>query len=262
MSDEGKAGLDFAELRRRAVERMMNQTADPRGPPSESELQRLVHELEVHQIELEIQNEDLREARSELEMALARYTDLYDFAPTGYFTLAGDGEILAVNLTGAKLVGIERDRLIKLRLTSLVSSDDRRQLAAILEAAVTGDGDGACEATLEGNGTTPLIVRIEVRPSKGGNECRAAIFDITERRQIETQRNQLVKDLQEAAAKIKVLRGMLPICTFCKKIRDDNGYWEQLESYISVHSEAEFSHGICPVCLKAHYPEYDLSDPA
>ena len=99
-------------------------------------------------------------------------------------------------------------------------------------------------------------MRIDVKGSVGGVECRAAISDISERHQVEAERNQLIKDLQDAAARIKVLRGLLPICSFCKKIRDDEGYWEQLESYISEHSEALFSHGICPVCMKEHYPEY------
>ena len=62
--------------------------------------------------------------------------------------------------------------------------------------------------------------------------------------------------LQEKETEIKHLRGMLPICASCKKIRDDKGYWKQIESYIRDHSEAEFSHGICPECLEKLYPEY------
>ena len=65
------------------------------------------------------------------------------------------------------------------------------------------------------------------------------------------------KNLQEAHDRIKTLSGMLPTCSHCKKIRDDSGYWNQLEEYISEHSQAEFSHGICPECVKKHYPDYD-----
>jgi hypothetical protein len=61
-------------------------------------------------------------------------------------------------------------------------------------------------------------------------------------------------DLKEALAEVKTLSGLIPICMTCKKIRDDNGYWNQLEAYISEHSEAEFSHGLCPECLRKHYP--------
>jgi CheY-like chemotaxis protein len=65
------------------------------------------------------------------------------------------------------------------------------------------------------------------------------------------------RNLQDAHYRIKTLSGMLPICSHCKKIRDDRGYWNQLEEYISEHSQAEFSHGICPECVKKHYPDYD-----
>lgn len=72
------------------------------------ELQRLVHELEVHQVELEMQNEELQQAHSELELYLGQYTDLYDFAPVGYFTLDHGRYILQVNLSGSRMLGVER----------------------------------------------------------------------------------------------------------------------------------------------------------
>jgi len=66
------------------------------------------------------------------------------------------------------------------------------------------------------------------------------------------------RELQEREAEVKTLSGLLPICSFCKKIRDDKGYWNQLESYIKDHSEAEFSHSVCRDCAKKHYPEFDI----
>lgn len=72
----------------------------------------------------------------------------------------------------------------------------------------------------------------------------------------ERERDRLIRELQEALASIKVLRGLLPICSHCKKIRDDKGYWKQVEVYIREHSEAEFSHGLCPDCVRKLYPEY------
>ncbi len=77
-----------------------------------------------------------------------------------------------------------------------------------------------------------------------------------EKRQAEEAREKLIRELREALARIKTLSGMLPICMSCKKIRDDKGYWNQIEAYISEHSEAEFSHGLCPECAKKLYPEY------
>lgn len=81
------------------------------------------------------------------------------------------------------------------------------------------------------------------------------IEDITEREQAEKEREKLITELQDALAKVKTLSGLLPICSSCKKIRDDNGYWNQIESYIHAHSDAKFSHSICPKCAKRLYPE-------
>ncbi len=84
--------------------------------------------------------------------------------------------------------------------------------------------------------------------------------EIIERKRIEEERERLIKDLQEALGKVKVLSGMLPICISCKKIRDDKGYWNQIEVYIRDHSETEFTHGICPECFKKLYPDETLED--
>ena len=81
---------------------------------------------------------------------------------------------------------------------------------------------------------------------------------IREKEAAEKERNRYVEELQEALKEVKQLSGLLPICSHCKQIRDDKGYWNQIESYIGAHSEAEFSHGICPDCAKKLYPEFDL----
>jgi PAS domain S-box-containing protein len=81
------------------------------------------------------------------------------------------------------------------------------------------------------------------------------IRDITERKGAEEEREKLIHELQEALANIKTLHGLLPICSYCKKIRDDKGYWNQIESYIRDHSAAEFTHGMCPECMKKLYPD-------
>jgi sensor domain CHASE-containing protein len=80
--------------------------------------------------------------------------------------------------------------------------------------------------------------------------------EITERRRAEEEREKLILELKDALDKVKVLSGFLPICASCKNIRDDKGYWNQIEVYISEHSEAEFTHGLCPDCAKKLYPEF------
>ncbi|MBN1794872.1 MAG: PAS domain S-box protein [Candidatus Omnitrophica bacterium] len=81
------------------------------------------------------------------------------------------------------------------------------------------------------------------------------IRDITEHKKIEQEREELIAELKEALAKVKKLKGLLPICASCRKVRDDAGYWQKLETYICEHAEVDFSHGICPECIKKLYPK-------
>ena len=84
------------------------------------------------------------------------------------------------------------------------------------------------------------------------------MVDITERKKGEAERERLIKELQDALIRVKTLSGLLPICSHCKSIRDDHGYWEKIEAYIGKHSTAEFSHSICPECAQTYYPDMDL----
>jgi PAS domain S-box-containing protein len=93
-------------------------------------------------------------------------------------------------------------------------------------------------------------------PEVSGYSGKSIIFhDITRRKQAEVEREKLIVDLQKAMAEVKTLHGLLPICAHCKKIRDDQGYWQNVEEYVKQHTEAEFSHGICPDCIAKLYPE-------
>ncbi len=85
-------------------------------------------------------------------------------------------------------------------------------------------------------------------------------MDITEHKRAEEEREKLINELQEALKEIKTLRGILPLCSFCKKIRNDKGYWEQIDVYIHKYSQADISHSVCPDCAKDHYPYLELFD--
>ena len=86
-------------------------------------------------------------------------------------------------------------------------------------------------------------------------------FEINERKRTQKERERLIVELQDALANIKVLRGLLPICAHCKKIRDDEGSWHMVEVYVREHSNADFSHSICPECLNKMYPEFGKNSP-
>jgi sigma-B regulation protein RsbU (phosphoserine phosphatase) len=121
----------------------------------------------------------------------------------------------------------------------------------------------------------PYLILLTVRREKenivagldaGANDYMTKPYDYNElrarldvgRRMIEMQSalGDKVKELQKALDEVKTLRGIVPICASCKKIRDDKGYWQQVERYVADHSEAQFTHGTCPDCLKRLYPEY------
>jgi len=87
-------------------------------------------------------------------------------------------------------------------------------------------------------------------------ELSLAQQEVERRRKVELELEQVIGNLQKALAEVKTLRGLLPICAYCKKVRDDKGYWKQIEMYIMEHSEAEFSHGICPDCADKYFPQY------
>ena len=91
-------------------------------------------------------------------------------------------------------------------------------------------------------------------------EMLSRIASIVRILRAERERDRLIVELKKAFSEIKQLRGILPICSYCKKIRDDKGYWKQIESYIREHSGAEFSHSICQDCAKEHYPDFDIYD--
>lgn len=101
-----------------------------------------------------------------------------------------------------------------------------------------------------------LNARRIFRETEGMELILLAIEDGTERRKIEIELSRKNNELQEALLKVKSLHGILPLCSFCKKIRNDKGYWEDVDEYIYNHSEADVSHGVCPQCMKEHYSDW------
>lgn len=103
----------------------------------------------------------------------------------------------------------------------------------------------------------PVLSRGFITRDDAGTPIRVTgtNMDLSQRKKAEEQKDRLVLELQKALSEVKTLSGLLPICSHCKKIRDDNGYWNQIEVYIHEHSDAKFSHGICQECLKKYYPK-------
>ncbi|MBD1400600.1 diguanylate cyclase domain-containing protein [Pelovirga terrestris] len=172
-------------LRHRAEDYLFMQRSGKTLSRTDSEIQGLLHELQVHQIELEMQNTELRRTRDELETSLSMYTNLYNFAPVGYFTLTRDGTIQAVNHSGAALLNSELSRLLGKRFGQYVSPEDRASFAIFLEKIFAGRDKIEGEITLLNTKNMPLIVRIEAVKTVSMQECLFALIDITKNRHYE-----------------------------------------------------------------------------
>jgi PAS domain-containing protein len=195
---------NFSEMRRLAEEKLRNGAQEmPEFSASPDEMQRLIHELAVHQIELEMQQEELLQSREELEEGLERLTELYDFAPLAYLALARDGTILQVNLTGTKLLGVERSRLVHDRFGRFIKAEDLADFTALLDRVFSSNTPAFCEVMLRNDETSSSsadhvlapntetlpdrTVRIDAVVSLDGQECRAMLLDISRQKPIEKE---------------------------------------------------------------------------
>ena len=146
---------------------------------SESEAEKLKRELEVYQLELEAQSQELMLAISEAELAVEKYTQLYDFAPSGYFTLSKDGEIINLNLYGAELLGKYRLELQSFRLDSFISDDTKHLFEHFLEKIFESRIKESCEVTFLAKGQLPVDVLLTGIIAKDGESCLISAVDIT-----------------------------------------------------------------------------------
>ena len=175
---------------------------EARSDPSLSaaESAKALHELRVHQIELEMQNEALRQAQAALEDSRDRYADLYNFAPLGYLTLTSDGFIEEVNLTVLTLLGEARKNLLQRSFTSLVLAEDQERWKTLFLSLKQQAGKGTMEVAMQRGDGTVFQAQLDCvlqKPDAGGWSIRIALTDITERKQRESELNQHRNHLEE-----------------------------------------------------------------
>lgn len=175
--------LPISEMRLQAEEKLKKHEKEAKSPKTKADIQRLLHELQVHQIELQMQNEELLRTKSELEWTLNQYTELYAFAPAGYFTLTDDGTIRRVNLTGTKLLGLGLSDIIKRRFQVFVSPTSRTTFNTFLDKVFISENKETCNVAIQKNETTILWVHIEgvCESLQGQNKlCYAMVSEISE----------------------------------------------------------------------------------
>ena len=192
-----------------------------------------------------------------------RFRSVVQTAKDAIILADGSGNIIAWNRAAQIIFGYREEEVLGQPLTMVMPEryrDAHRKGLARLQA---GGEAHVIGKTVELHGIRkdgsefPLELSIGTWQATEGPFYSGIIRDITDRKRAEEERERLIRELQDAMAKIKVLGGLLPICATCKKIRDDKGYWKQIEDYISDHSEAQFTHGICSECARKIHPDWD-----
>jgi PAS domain S-box-containing protein len=188
MSRRKKRGSHPDSLRARAEKIAKMSRADIKSMTSQ-DVQQIIEELQIRQIELELQNDDLRNTQIELAESRDRYSDLYEFAPVGYVTLNKSGKILECNLTAATMLGFERPTLFRRNLSRFVSRESQDDWHWYLQSVFSHETKQVCEVNMQRADGTPLAVRVEgIRfGPEDDRRCRTALVEITERKRLEEE---------------------------------------------------------------------------
>src|SRR5450759_773488 len=197
-------------------------------------------------------------AAEALRLSEERYQRLFESNP--YPAMVYDLEtlsFLAVNPAAIRHYGYSRDEFLAMTIKDIRPAEDLARLVESVAAPRNSLSDAGVWRHYRKDGT---LIDVEITSNTLMHDGRRAVLvipiDITERKRAAEERERLVASLQQALADVKTLSGLLPICSYCKKIRDDGNFWHNVDSYMTEHSEITFSHGMCPDCLRKHHPEF------
>jgi len=207
-----------------------------------------------------------RKIRRQAQLAMAHLASIVQTCDDAIISQTLGGTVLSWNSGAEKMFGYNAHEMVGESIETLVPSDQQEEISIIRDVIERGRRVERIETQRLRRDGVALDVSITVSPIKDANGdiqgASIVLRDITERKRQEKERLRLIEELKEALKRVKTLNGLLPICASCKKIRNDGGYWEQVETYIRTRSNAEFTHGICPDCVRSLYPEYQsILDP-
>ena len=226
--------------------------------PSYLELEQRVSELETIELKGKQVQQELRN-RAEL------FEAIFNNAGIGIAIADNNRTFFMVNERMTELLGMSEDELIGKTNTDVTHPQDielsKERLKSLFQGRIDSYRIEKRYIRKEGDYIWADLSVTCIRDNDGDIKASIGmIADITVRKHAEEALLEERNKLQKALSEIKTLRGILPICAHCKKIRNDEGYWDQIESYIRDHSEAKFSHGICQECAKKYYPDLDFHD--
>lgn len=197
-------------------------------------------------------------AQQALEASEKRFQMLIEQAPEAFFVHDSQGHFLQVNGQTCRQLGYSRQELLQMSAGD-VQRGVEPDLAKILWQKVLAGETVIQEDVLQRKDGSTFIaeVKIGLFENDGSIEIFGFFRDISDLKKREEEKEALILRLQNALDEVKQLSGLLPICGHCHKIRDDEGYWNKLETYIQNHSDVSFSHGICPECLQGVYAKME-----
>ncbi|BAX79917.1 PAS domain-containing hybrid sensor histidine kinase/response regulator [Labilibaculum antarcticum] len=215
-----KENLADAEiLRQKAEKQLVEQSKKTKLTASDADILKLLHELQVHQIELEMQNEELLIAKKKSELAEKRYSELYDFAPSGYLTLSEIGEITELNFAAARMLGKERSRLIDNRFGLFISSNTLTTFNHFFREVYTSKEKQTCEVIISIGENSPIYVILNGTISPCGNFCFLTLVDITKRKLAEIDLLESTIKIEESENRFQQLAANIDECFW---LRDDS----------------------------------------
>lgn len=186
-----------------------------------------------------------------------KYRLLFENSMDGILLTSPNGTILQANPSACQILGRTEEEIIQAGRQGLVDPEDPNLPVLLEERVRTGKAHGELRLRRKDGSFFPVEISSVVFRDPVGEERTCMIFrDITARKEWEAERETLIAELQHALSQVKMLSGLLPICASCKKIRDSQGTWNEIETYMRQHSQVNFSHGMCPDCLRTLYPEY------
>lgn len=191
MNKRSKSAADI--LRQKAEALLKNKSSKTGSLLTEPETLKLISELEVHQIELELQNEELRLAKEQIEIEVDKYVELYDFAPSGYFTVSVEGVIIELNLHGSQMLGNDRAHLKNHPLGFFISDLSKPTFNLFLKKIFISKTTETCEIILSTENNLPVYLHLSGIADNNGEKCFITAIDITERRQAEASRDQQLR---------------------------------------------------------------------
>jgi len=236
---------------------------------SQKELQAANEELEVRigkrsaelvEANKALQKEIFKRERTEavLKESEGKYNQFFKTSRDCVFITSKDGRLIDLNDAAVELFGYSsREEILQMKIPYVYANDKERAKHTRLIAECGYVKEFPIDLRRKDGSIRHVLITAVARYDANGKTIgfQGTIRDITEQRQVEEEREKLILKLQETISQVKTLSGLLPICASCKKICDDKGYWKKIETYIRDHSEAKFSHSICPDCAKKLYLE-------